>query len=534
MKALDLSRECEQLTESVERGFTDFGAMYMAVGDLHSLIRSRPGVAAPRTVAALKTALNDPAHASQKQSLFLYKEAAGALAALVAGEEFHGELFQAAGAALRSVMLEGSGNARRASAEAMGALPVAVSCPFAPQPGEPTDGPLLKIQDVRELAGAVGERSCRRIGRSLVFPAPGGKSLVVKTDGGNRDSVAGMCMEILWMEELGRDRLSFPARFDLPTPIRMEGSAVFRLGGSKLLPKTSSDETFAVAFLAPSGYFSYVNGFGSEHRPGKAEFEEAVLRNARLMGFMTAQGVVHTAPIPLFHNRVQTARRNDGGLYEWQRGGRLDRWLHSCRYPNFGMTGLRDFEHFEAFNGSGEALYRHIGTQVLSLLLVAGSWFRAAEPERAGLDEAGNPVDARHLFDAELLARLIEGIFLNYYHGFTGTPHTEEMPFRADVLAARMIDEMGVDRHMEEILRAVDQQTMSDAEFRDFLVLRGYSSEAAMGVPKGAEDLVIHTGPHLGGFNQRISLPEIIEYLAVTAAFCIEGRHRAERLRRAA
>jgi hypothetical protein len=34
----------------------------------------------------------------------------------------------------------------------------------------------------------------------------------------------------------------------------------------------------------------------------------------------------------------------------------------------------------------------------------------------------------------------------------------------------------------------------------------------------------VHTGPHLGAFNNRISLPELTELVAAGAALCIAGR----------
>ncbi len=82
-------------------------------------------------------------------------------------------------------------------------------------------------------------------------------------------------------------------------------------------------------------------------------FLEIMGRNARHMGTLMALGLTHTAPIPLFHNRVQQGRRRDAGTYQWHRMGRLDQWLASCRHPNFGLSGLRDFEHIEPHQRQG-------------------------------------------------------------------------------------------------------------------------------------------------------------------------------------
>jgi hypothetical protein len=91
-----------------------------------------------------------------------------------------------------------------------------------------------------------------------------------------------------------------------------------------------------------------------------------------------------------------------------------------------------------------------------------------------------------------------------------------------------MIEEMGVDRYMEEILRVVDQKEMSDEGFRKFLGERGYSEDQMRGFKKGVEDITIYTGPHLGGFNERISLPELIESVETMSALCIVGRYYRE------
>ncbi len=57
-----------------------------------------------------------------------------------------------------------------------------------------------------------------------------------------------------------------------------------------------------------------------------------------------------------------------------------------------------------------------------------------------------------------------------------------------------------------------------------FLEDRGYDLEAARHTPKGERDIVLKTGPHLGEFNQGISLSELIEAVETTTALCILGK----------
>jgi hypothetical protein len=137
-------------------------------------------------------------------------------------------------------------------------------------------------------------------------------------------------------------------------------------------------------------------------------------------------------------------------------------------------------------------------------------------------------VDVRDLFDRHLFQAMTREIFEAYYEGFTGTPLPEDQQIAPAYLVDRMIDEMGVDRHMEEILRVVDQDAMDPAMFVSFLHSRGIPRKVAARMPKGQEDIPLMTGPHLGGFNQPISLPELIDFAALGAARCVSARFQKE------
>ena len=165
-----------------------------------------------------------------------------------------------------------------------------------------------------------------------------------------------------------------------------------------------------------------------------------------------------------------------------------------------------------------------VADRSLSFVLVAGSYFRNRVPKLAGFDSKGKPVDTRRYFDQPLLTKLIRQIFLQYYHGFTGKRFDEDFPLDIERLTERIIEEMGVDHHMEEILRIADQLQMSDEAFIRFLQEKGYAESEIAGMQKGEKDISTLTGPHLGGFNQKISLPELITFLASAAAMCISGR----------
>jgi hypothetical protein len=172
-------------------------------------------------------------------------------------------------------------------------------------------------------------------------------------------------------------------------------------------------------------------------------------------------------------------------------------------------------------DGPARKLYEHLGTHVLSLVLVAGSYCRNHDEKKTGIDENGHPVDARDLFDRGWLARVLVDIFKNYYQGFTHMAFDARLPFDPDFLSTRLIEEMGVDKHMEEILRIAEQQAMSEEDFKEFLAQRGMDRQEISKAKKGRQDIHILTGPHLGGFNQAISVPELIEYTAALSALCI-------------
>ena len=69
---------------------------------------------------------------------------------------------------------------------------------------------------------------------------------------------------------------------------------------------------------------------------------------------------------------------------------------------------------------------------------------------------------------------------------------------------------------------------MSDDEFNEFLLERGFTGDNINGLSKGHEDITIMTGPHLGGFNQRISLPELIHLTETAASYCIGDRYKVD------
>lgn len=517
----------------------DFTTTYMRVASLQYIICQQPEIIRERTVSALCRVLEGTEHLRQRQVFFLFKKAADTLAAIVS-EPTPDNTAANACRALSRLLSTHTGHPFRAVAEAMGGLPLAASCP---DPYFFQDDPprVRVVSDLTTLTQAPLPKNTIRAGRSLIM----GDSrkpeyrIVIKFARPGQP-LSELAAEVCWMQYLAR--LSLPAgeRLVLPEPLSDEGAPVLRITDKTLDMEGLPDidrHRHAICFRVHRTYFSYPNHPRNSGGPGetkgamisKTACRRILSRNARLLGLLAARGIVHTAPIPLFHNRVQRHRREDRGLYEWRRGGRLDQWLGSCRYPNISRSGIRDFEHFIAFDGPARRLYGHIGSHVFSLILVAGSYCRNHDAARVGTDARGEPVDARDLFDPAWLKQVLLDVFNSYYEGFTGRSHAAGHPCDMEGLCRRLIEEMGVDRHMEEILRTAEQQAMTRDEFEAFLAARGFSPQAIAVLDKGRQDIQILTGPHLGGFNQRISVPELTEYTAALAALCIMDRYLSQR-----
>jgi hypothetical protein len=531
MNGIDVKQERSLAEEKIKGENFDFTAKYYAVAELRALAEKHPEIFGRRTVSTLEDLMKHTKFARQRQGFFLFRETSNALAALMT----HCDNVETAEIVLSSfkrILSSVTEHAHRAAAEALGALPVSVEGPGFPRlrANRIPAASLEQILDGNKTIRSPGKAGF--LGRSFVLPCNETDSLLVLKFARPTDTPEALAGEILWMDQLRSADYRFGARFDVPRGVFVDDCPVFRLkhpppkNGVALHPKR-----YAIAFVAHRDYYTYPNAPETAKKLSGDAFSKVICQNAFLAGKLASKGVVHSALIPLFHNRVQTRRRRDRGLYEWFRAGRLDQWLRSCDHPNLGVSGLRDFEHLLSYNEKGLALYRYMGSQFLSFLLVAGSYFRNKDREKVGVDDSGKPVDARSLFDRKVLEKTISGMFERYYLGFTGEKFKGDLPFDLRRLATRMIDEMGVDTYMEEILRWADQNQMPDDEFVAFLKNRGFSPERIAQLRRGETDIVIESGPHLGGFNERISLPELIEAVAAMSGVCVAGKFWKEKFR---
>ena len=510
----------------------DFSAKYLAICQLHGLARATPEKIDSRIINGLESVFYDRTVSTQTQSYFLFKEAAGVICCLLTALP-HNARARKAHHVMMGLLNRTRGHGQRAAAEALSRLPFSISGPVLRNEKD-TIPPILGWQAFLEKTRLSCEGTPRFKGRSLVAKKAGKDQLLVIKTAGERDDPENLLHEATWLYHLKHNGYVFPLRFHIPQIITVDKSLLFRLKDMPVPPthgKKPHSKGFAIAFLTHPDYYRYPNEADRKKQLNDEEFRETIYRNAFLLGKLTGLGIIHTAPIPLFHNRVQGPRRDDHGRYLWQRAGRLDQWLRSCRYPNFGLSGIRDFEHLASFQGPARKIYSPMGAQLLSLFLVTGSYFRMKDSRRVGLDPDGRPVDARQLFHPPLLAEILQNIFHHYYEGFVGKPLKGVVPLHFSHLAECMVYEMGVDRYMEETLRVADQQEMTDTAFMDFLLERHVPINRVRQMKRGAEEITLLTGPHLGGFNQQISIPELIESVGNMAALCIYGRYCEEKLK---
>ncbi len=510
---------------SLSNSYTDFrylgnsfSSHFMAIKNIQDIIRERPEDINISLINLVERILKYPGHEKQKLAVILYREAALLLSEIATktnNNSFKKNCFNI----LKKFSLNILNRSSLSSSLALGTLPL--------------DLPNVKLErdivldrqypiELTTIIEAlkINPNKNIKMGRSILWHTKDKNRLVVFKFAKGRGDIKNLLKEVRWINYLSSNGWS--RHFLVPE--------LFDLKGNFLFSSKEYNNPF-ICLIVPKDYFIYPNGLGLKPKISSLEFLDIISKNSKILGMLSANGIFHTAIIPLFHNRVQRSRRDDGGLYLWERGGRLDRWLSSSLFPNIGRSGIRDFEHLSGFNNESRRwIFREIGNQILSLLLIVGSYFRMKEPKTIGRDHDGNPIDVRHLFDKELIKKAIYCIIKGYYLGFIGDK-LEELEFRhIDILVRRMIEEMGVDNYMEETLRVADQEIMSKQEFEKFLLKHGYTKEHVQMVEKGKSDITLITGPHLGEFNNRISIPELIDFTGSMSGLLISSKYLKQNL----
>ncbi|WP_242637485.1 SidJ-related pseudokinase [Desulfobacter hydrogenophilus] len=491
----------------------DFSAAYMGVKYISQHAADYPFTVTQHTLDALFSVFETARFKKAKQAFFLYHEAACTLVDM--GREMENDIIRTIVPKLMSLLMKSSGNRLRALSQALGRL--ADNSPAQHSLSVPNNVMPLNI-DLSHLAEkftATGESLSADAqwtwkGRSLIVRA-GIKILGVIKFATTQDNITEIHREAVWMEWFSKNFIESVNH--VPKPICIQGRYLFSITDE--LPKGGPETLYrsvCIVFIPYPGYYEYPNLKGADWK----QIQSSFFKSALALGRLSSQGVFHTALIPLFHNRVQQGRRNDNGRYLWEHAGRLDQWLNSSRFPNFAASGLRDFEHI-ACQAKPLDLEHYTGEYLLSFILVAGSCFRNKAPHRRGTDNTRPYVNTRDLFCPDLFESLLTGVCEHYFKGLTQSETFDPTPFNIPALVEILIEKMGFDEHMQETLRVQDQLAMDDEQFEKFLTDRGLSSIPA----KGKEEIILFTGPHLGEFNQSISIPELIAFLFKFSAICV-------------
>nr|WP_320191983.1 SidJ-related pseudokinase [uncultured Desulfobacter sp.] len=491
----------------------DFSAAYMGIKYIGQQVADYPFTVTQHTLDALFSVFKTAGFKKAKQAFFLYHEAACTLVDM--GKARQNDITQTIVPKLMSLLMKSSGNRLRALSQALGRLAEnrpASDIPSYPNQIRPLDIDLSRLAEKLTRPGRVLPIDTQWTwkGRSLIVPTQA-KILGVIKFATTKNNINEIYQEAIWMDWFSNNPLKFDNH--VPKPLCIKGEYLFNItnelpeGG----PKTIK-EPVCIVFTPCPGYYEYPNLKCADWEQIKLSF----FKSALALGRLSSQGIFHTALIPLFHNRVQQERRNDNGRYLWEHAGRLDQWLDSSRFPNFAASGLRDFEHI-ACQAKPLDLEHYTGEYLLSFILVAGACFRNKAPHRRGTDDTRPYVDTRDLFCPDQFESLLTGVCEHYFKGLTKSETFDPAPFNIPALIENLIEKMGIDEHMQESLRVQDQLAMDDDQFKQFLTNRGVTV-----IPvKGKKEITLFTGPHLGEFNQSISVPELIEFLFKFSAFCV-------------
>ena len=505
----------------------EFSQVFLSVQYLSDCVKKPNRIINESTVNAFIAVIDATQHQSQRQAFFLFKEAALALVYL-SNRRYYSDPATVI-SRLQRILISSTGARQRAVSEALGTLPLEIKGP--PQAPVKGAGKALEISFNTLLAHISDEapRNQSWHGRTLRVRLSDQRIMCIKF-ANCQAGIELLLQEIRWLIFLEDKAPGLSEDFHVPRPVQLETHTLFKLTGLPVrVPDslTQNDETFpAIVFVTDDSYYRYPNE-PDLFKNAEMAVPPIFTKNARLLGRLSAHGIIHTAVIPLFHNRVQQERREDEGVYLWEHGGRLDQWLKSCRYPNFAESGPRDFEHLLPLSTS-KRLSHYIGEHILGFTLVIGSFFRNKSPELFGSGPDNTPLDLRYLFNPDLFYQLFSDTVTAYYNEFTGADNESLHGLVTRDLISRLIEVMGVDRHMEETLRIEDQTAMTDEQFYQFLEERGYPPEGLHHLVRGQGDVTLVNGPHLGGFNQPISVPELTSFLFTLSSLCISERYLTE------
>ncbi|MCJ7603610.1 MAG: hypothetical protein MUO63_19180, partial [Desulfobulbaceae bacterium] len=175
----------------------EFPARYIAACNLHALARSQPRSITVDNIINLEKLMHDPHVLRQRQSFFLFREAARTMTAIVMSN--CPGLTNHALATLKRLLRSATGNSHRAASEAVGSLPVTINQRFQLKTYEQHMIPSLSVQEIAEKCGGISLGKAFFTGRSLTLPCTLGKRILVVKLARRNDSLENLFTETFWM-----------------------------------------------------------------------------------------------------------------------------------------------------------------------------------------------------------------------------------------------------------------------------------------------------------------------------------------------
>ena len=157
--------------------------------------------------------------------------------------------------------------------------------------------------------------------------------------------------EARWMDYLAGNNRWVTGTFIVPRPLKIDGGYLFKPadlpGYERQAQSDRPGHGRRNCLYGTPGLFSIPERPPSGRPPCRMiAFAGYCCARPVFSGELASAGIVHAAPIPLFHNRVQRDRREMMAVF--MSGIAAAGWTDGCcqgRFPNFGPTGIRDFEH---------------------------------------------------------------------------------------------------------------------------------------------------------------------------------------------
>ena len=256
----------KQISERLLSEGLDPLATYLALRDLNSGLKHHFCCGCPETVAALNKGLDATYPAARRLQYFTYREAARAMAFIIVNtrdKSLSGALL----CKLKNMVNRSTGCQRRGVAEVLGSLPVGIDGP------EITDNHSMAIPTVKWNVLLTEHRlgpgyDWETAGRSIIFSMDQNRVLVIKLALAE-DTIQLMNTEARWMRFLDSQSNRFTKRFDIPEPLKTQGTYLFCLED---LPQIFCEQiglhscrNYGFAYKTHKDYFAYPN----DHRKNR-------------------------------------------------------------------------------------------------------------------------------------------------------------------------------------------------------------------------------------------------------------------------